>query len=69
MKQTLCYIKARLGERSTWLLIGAGIAGAAALVWPWSAIAAVVAVIGALVPDGSVKSSDGDTVTIQKDAP
>lgn len=47
----LSYLKARLGERSTWLLIGAGIAGAAALVWPWSLVAAVVAVIAALVPD------------------
>lgn len=47
----LRYLKARLGERSTWLLIGAGIAGAAALVWPWSLVAAIVAVIAALVPD------------------
>lgn len=54
------YIKRRLNERSTWLLIGAGIAGAAALVWPWSAIAAVVAVIGALVPDGGVKPGEGE---------
>lgn len=55
MKKTLSYIKARLGERSTWLLIGAGIAGAAALVWPWSVVAAVVAVIAALVPDTEKK--------------
>lgn len=49
--KVLSYLKARLGERSTWLLIGAGIAGAAALVWPWSLVAAIVAVIAALVPD------------------
>lgn len=55
----LSYIKARLGERSTWLLIGAGVAGAAALVWPWSLVAAVVAVVGALVPDSKVKK-DGE---------
>lgn len=56
--KTLAYLKARLGERSTWLLIGAGIAGAAALVWPWSLVAAIVAVIGALVPDGKVKKDE-----------
>ena len=51
----LTYLKACLGERSTWLLIGAGIAGAAALVWPWSLVAAIVAVIAALVPDNEKK--------------
>jgi fumarate reductase subunit D len=56
--KALQYIKRRLNERSTWLLIGAGIAGAAALVWPWSLVAAVVAVIGALVPDGDMKPGD-----------
>lgn len=36
------YIRARLNERSTWLLIGTGIAGAAPLASPWSYVAAVV---------------------------
>ena len=52
----IAYLRKRLNERSTWMLIGAGVAGAAALVWPWSLIAAGVAVIGALVPDGDVKN-------------
>lgn len=55
MLATIRYIRARLGERSTWLLIGAGVAGAAALMSPWSYVAAAIGVIAALVPDGSVK--------------
>lgn len=50
----LQYIKARLHERSTWLLIGSGIAAASVLAAPWSHWSAVVAVIAALVPDGPV---------------
>ena len=56
--KALAYLKARLSERTTWLLIGAGVAGAAALAWPWSLVAAVVAVIGAMCPDGPVKKQD-----------
>jgi len=48
------YIRDRLNERSTWMLIGAGLGTAAALDVPWSYMAAVVGVIAALVPDGSV---------------
>lgn len=48
------YLKARLEERSTWLLIGTGIAAASALPWPWSIGSMVVATIAALVPDGAV---------------
>jgi hypothetical protein len=51
--KALRYIKSRLGERSTWLLITAGVTGAAALEWPWSAVFCVASLIGALVPDGS----------------
>jgi hypothetical protein len=54
MKKTIAFIRSRLNERSTWLLIGTGIAGAAALPWPWSAASCVVAVIAALLPDGPV---------------
>ena len=53
--KTFRYLKARLSERSTWMLIAAGVTGAAALVWPWSAIFCAVSVIAALIPDGSVK--------------
>lgn len=45
------YLKSRLGERSTWLLISAGITGAAALAWPWSLVFCIAALLGALVPD------------------
>jgi len=46
----LSYIKARLGERSTWLSIGVGITGAAALSAPWSYAFVAVAVVGSIVP-------------------
>lgn len=58
----IAYLRKRLNERSTWLLIGAGVAGAAALVWPWSLIAAVIAVIGALVPDGPPVKAQNDAL-------
>jgi len=51
----MAYLRTRLNERSTWMLIGAGVAGAAALASPWSYVAAAVGVIAALVPDGGVK--------------
>jgi H+/Cl- antiporter ClcA len=57
VRTTMSYLRSRLGERSTWLLIGAAIAAAAGLKAPWSAIFFVVGIIGALVPDGSVKPS------------
>ena len=50
MLKIVSYIKARLGEKSTWAAIGMGVTGAAALVIPWSYIFIAVAVIGALVP-------------------
>lgn len=55
LKTTVSYLRARLDERSTWLLIGAAVTAAAALSWPWNAISFAVGVIGALVPDGVVK--------------
>jgi hypothetical protein len=51
VKTTISYLRKRLDERSTWLLIGAGVTAAAALKWPWDLVAFVVATIGALVPD------------------
>jgi len=48
------YIRDRLNERSTWMLISGGIVTAAALNAPWSYAAALVGVIAALVPDGGV---------------
>ena len=51
------YLKARLDERSTWALIGAGVTAAAALRWPWDLTAAIVATIGALVPGKDNASS------------
>lgn len=50
--KALRFIKARLGERSTWLLVGSGIGTAAMLPWPWSIVSAVVHTAAALVPDG-----------------
>lgn len=48
------YIRDRLNERSTWMLISGGIVTAAALDVPWSYAAALVGVVAALVPDGGV---------------
>lgn len=49
----LGFLKARLGERSTWMAIGLGVSGAAALVWPWSAGFLGVAIIAALIPEAT----------------
>ena len=54
----MSYVRRRLNERSTWMLIGAGVGGAAALVSPWSYIAAIVGIIAAMVPDGAVKGGE-----------
>jgi hypothetical protein len=48
------FLKARLSERSTWLLIGTSATAASALPAPWSYVSIVVGVIAALVPDGSI---------------
>jgi len=58
MLATIQYIKARLNERSTWMLISGGVATAAALSAPWSYVAAGIGVVAALVPDGSIKKDD-----------
>jgi hypothetical protein len=57
IRRVISYIRARLEERSTWLLIGASVTAAAALGWPWNLISFVVGVIGALTPDGSVNNA------------
>lgn len=56
--KVLSYLKARLGERSTWGAIGMGVTGAAALAAPWSYAFMAAGVIGALVPTGG-KTPDG----------
>lgn len=55
VRSTLSYLRQRLDERSTWIMVGASVAVAAALPWPWSLVSAIVGAIAALVPDGSVK--------------
>lgn len=54
----LCFIKARLSERSTWLLIGGGVGAASALPAPWSYVSIAVSVVAALVPDGPIKPGE-----------
>ncbi len=58
MLKVVSYLKARLGERSTWVSIGVGVTGAAALVIPWNYVFIAVAVIGALVPTSSKEDTD-----------
>jgi hypothetical protein len=45
------FLKARLGERSTWAAIGVGIAGGGALPSPYSWLFIVAGLIGALIPE------------------
>lgn len=49
--KALSYVKSRLSERTTWMAIGVGVTGAAALEGPWSYVFVAVAVIGSIVPD------------------
>ena len=51
--KVVSYLKARLGEKSTWAAIGIGVTGAAALSAPWSYVFIAVAVAGTLVPGKS----------------
>ena len=51
LRALIAYLRARLNERSTWLLFGTGVTAAVALDWSWSLVSFVVAVIAALVPD------------------
>lgn len=48
------YVKARLGERSTWVGVGVACGAAAALSTPWNIISFSVGVIASMVPDGKV---------------
>ena len=45
------FLRTRLRERSTWLLIGAGVGAASALPAPWSYVSAALGVIAAIIPD------------------
>lgn len=56
----LRYLKARFAERSTYLLIGTGIAAASTLPWPWSLASVIVATVAALVPDGHPLKGGGE---------
>ncbi len=46
----ISYIKARLGERSTWAAISAAVVGAAAVAAPYSYILIAAGIIGAVAP-------------------
>jgi len=50
----IAFIKARLSERSTWLLIGTSVAAASALTIPWSYVSVVIGVVAAMIPDGKI---------------
>jgi hypothetical protein len=54
LRSGLQWLRARLGERSTWVGVGVAVGAAAALPAPWNAIAFGVGTIGALIPDGKV---------------
>lgn len=46
----IAYLMRRLGERATWLAIGAAIPAAALLASPWSYASIAVAAVVALLP-------------------
>lgn len=46
----VAYVRARLLEKSTWVGVSAGVAGAAALAPPWSYVTVAIAVVMALLP-------------------
>lgn len=54
IRKALGYLKARLGERSTWVGVGVACGAAAALSTPWNAISFGVGVIASMIPDGKV---------------
>lgn len=49
--RALRFLKARLGERSTWAAIGIAVAGGGVLPTPYSWIFIAVGAIGALIPE------------------
>jgi hypothetical protein len=52
VRATIAYLRRRIDERSTWIMVGAAVTVAAALPWPWSLVSVIVGAIAALVPDG-----------------
>ena len=54
MKKALSYLRTRLNERSTVMMIGSGVASSALLPAPFSWISIVILTIAAIVPDGVV---------------
>jgi hypothetical protein len=53
--KVIAYVKARIGEHSTWASIVLAVTGGAALASPYSWLAIAAGVIGALVPTGRGK--------------
>ena len=51
MKRLREYLRARLLERSTWVGIGAAIAGAAALPSPYSWLCIAAGIVAAIAPE------------------
>jgi hypothetical protein len=52
------YLRRRLEERSTWVALGAAVAGAAALPSPYSWIAIGIGIIGTLLPSSGGGQTD-----------
>lgn len=54
IRHAIGYVKARLGERSTWVGVGVACGAAAALAYPWNVISFGVGVVASMIPDGKV---------------
>ena len=54
----LTWLRNRLDERSTWLLIMSGIGTASALPRPWDIVSAIGHTIAAFVPDGTLSEGE-----------
>jgi hypothetical protein len=50
----IAYLKARVGERSTWVGVGLAASAAAVLPYPWNLVSFITGVIASLIPDGTV---------------
>lgn len=59
MIRILRFIKARAGERSTWLFLSGSISAAALLPAPWSFIVAGIGAVAAMLPEPPDEKKDG----------
>lgn len=55
MRATLAYLRARLDERSTWMLVIGSLGAIAGLAFPFNWVGFACLIAAALTPDGTLK--------------